>query len=98
MVFQYVLKVMTDTTEGVDKMALGFENSPLGLIDPDPSRRGTSPQSNPMVIQNNVKDTPVRRTATFARAVGDQMILVEDPSLRDYIIQYTLEIKDLVAQ
>jgi len=98
MVFQYVLKVMTDTTEGVDKMALGFENSPLGLIDPDPSRRGTSPQSNPMVIQNNVKDTPVRRTATFARAVGDPMILVEDPSLRDYIIQYTLEIKDLVAQ
>jgi len=98
MVFQHVLKVMTDTTEGVGKMALGFENSPLGLIDPEPSRRGTSPQSNPMVIQSNLKDTPVRRTAAFARAVGDQMVLVEDPSLRDYVIQYTLEIRDLVTE
>jgi hypothetical protein len=94
MVFQYVLKVMTDTTEGIGKMALGFENSPLGLIDPSPSQRGTLPQSNPMVIQDPLADTVVSRTALFARAVGDQMVLVEDSSLRDYVIQYRLEIKD----
>jgi hypothetical protein len=97
LVFQYVLKVMTDTTEGVGKMALGFDNSPLGLIDPDPATKGTTPQSNPMVVGGNLNETKVRRTARFARAVGDQMVLVED-STNDYVVQYTLEIRDAIPR
>lgn len=98
LVFQSVLKIMTDSTEGIGKLSLGFDNSPLGIIDPDPTARGSSPNSNPMLIKDNLSEREIRRTAAFARAVGDQMILAEDPNTPDYTISYTLEIVDLISK
>ncbi|MFN0060250.1 MAG: hypothetical protein ACKVX7_17465 [Planctomycetota bacterium] len=93
-VFQYVFKVMTDTTAGgISKIALGFENQPLGILDPDPTTRGFTPQSNPIVIRDNFPESTIRRTTPFARAAGEQMVLVEKVSTADYVLTYTVEVK-----
>ncbi len=98
LVFEYALLAMFDTTEGVTKMALGFDNSPLGLIDPDSATAGTSKDSNPLLVKATLAPTDVQRLAHFARAEGHQMILVEDPGKPDYRVNYTLEVKDLLPK
>lgn len=92
LVFQYVLKVMSDTTGG--KLSLGLDDHPLGMIDPDISQPGTSVQnSNPLTMKGIAEGVfPIRRTAKFARAVGDQSILAEDPSKVDYFVEGSLTI------
>jgi len=98
MVFQYVLKVMSDTTSG--KLSLGLEDHPLGMIEPDFSNPGLSPQnSNPLQMKGVADGTfAIKRTAKFARAVGDQCILVEDSSKDDYDIQGTLTIASQIKK
>ena len=51
-VFHYALNVLIGNSSG--KMALGIENSPLGLIEPgDFSKPGTDPaSSNPLAVKN----------------------------------------------
>lgn len=97
LVFDFCLAEMFDATEGVGKLSLGFDNSPLGLIDPDPANSGFNTINNPMVMRDPVDSVPVQRTAPFARADSDQMILLEDPGKPDYRIQYTLEITKQIA-
>ena len=96
LVFQYVLKVMTDTTEGLGKLSLGFDNEPLGQIDGDLATKGESTDSNPMIVKNSVQPTEITRTALFARSTSDQAILAESTNKPDYRVQYTLEIKDQI--
>jgi hypothetical protein len=92
-VFQYVLKAMADTTSG--KLSLGLENHPLGMIEPDFSKAGVSPQNdNPLRMKGSPEGTfPIRREARFARAVGDQCILAEDAGKADYFVEGTLTVK-----
>lgn len=98
LVFQYALRVMTDTTEGLNKLSLGFDNEPLGLIDPDPANQGGKIDNNPMLVKDTFETTSVTRTANFARSVSDQCILAEDPNKPDYRVQYNLEVKDQFPQ
>ena len=82
----------------MSKLSLGFDNAPLGLIDPDAGlASGTQPQDNPMRAQN-VFDPPVRlkRAANFARAISPEMILVEDRR-PDYEVVYELKVRRQVA-
>jgi hypothetical protein len=93
MVFQYVLKLMSDTTSG--KIALGMDDSPIGLIEPDFTSKGTDRDSNPLLMKGIGTPTfQIRRTAKFARAVGDQQILAEDNSTDDYRIDYIVQIEN----
>ncbi len=39
----------------------------------------------------------VKRSALFARAVGEQMIPAEDSSKSDYTISYTLDVSNLLS-
>lgn len=99
--FDVMHRLMFDTTGGVSRLSLGFDNSPLGLIDPDPvGNRGTQPQNNPMVAQA-VIDPAVRltRSATFARALSPEMVLVEDGAggRPDYRVVYELKITHQIA-
>lgn len=95
MAFQYVLKIMTDTTSG--KLALGLEDSPLGLIEPDFANKGTASESNPLLMKGIGTPTlQIRRTAKFARAAGEQLILAEDSGTDDYFIDYILQIENAV--
>jgi hypothetical protein len=96
MVFQYVKKVMLDSTSTV--AALGMDNSPLGYIDPNFSARGSSKNSNPMVIKDPLAKTDATQRANFARAIGEEAIVVEDSSILDYEITYHIEIKDLLGK
>jgi len=94
-VFQYVRRVLFDTTTGLTKVSLGMENFPLGLIDPDFSSRGLTRQHNPMMIKDVLKRSDVTRRAGLARSIGDQHLLVEEKAI-DYEISYHLEIRDTV--
>ncbi|MEO7244078.1 MAG: hypothetical protein ABIX12_02895, partial [Rubrivivax sp.] len=98
--FVVMRKLMFDTTEGLSKVSLGFDNSPLGLFDPGASGTGnTTPDDNPIVIGAAI-DPPVQVTKRpkFARAIPPEMILVEDgPGGRpDYELQYTISVKTQV--
>jgi hypothetical protein len=92
MVFDYVLKVMSHTS------VFGIDDEPLGMIDPDPANAGTSIQSsNPLQVKGLQAGTfPISRTARFARAASDEMILVEDPSKDDYTIEGSLVVESQV--
>ncbi len=86
-VFQYALKVLTgNSANGTGKLALGIENTELGIIDPDFSRPGDVPESsNPLRMKNVQPDSvQVRGIARFARASGEELILVEDSNRDDY--------------
>jgi hypothetical protein len=102
---RYTIKLLTDSTSTA--MALGLDNSPLGIIDPDEKKSGPFPISNPVELKTAEPGFPDGlQKALFARAVDiqpddanqnqDQMILVEDSSKDDYEIFYTLDIKDQV--
>jgi hypothetical protein len=96
LVFQYIFKLMSKTTpEG--KLTLGFDNWPLGIIDPDPSTRGSRASSNPHVIKENVPGIRGVSIARFARAVEQQMIYVES-SKDDYEIAYTVTVEDQIKK
>lgn len=95
MAFQYVLKVLSGTTK--DSLALGLDNSPLGIIDPDITKKGTAQDSNPLLMRGLGEQTfQIRRTAKFARAVGEQFILAEDSAKDDYTINYILQIRNQI--
>jgi hypothetical protein len=98
LVYEFVNKEMFDTTGGFTKLSLGFDNSPLGIIDPDPATAGTAVQNNPMKVTNAFKETTVVRQANFARATDDMQILVEDTSKPDYKITYFIEVTDLISK
>jgi hypothetical protein len=104
-ILQYVLKSMIDTTGSL--LALGLDNEPLGFVDPDPSQAGTTKDNNPILVKNVTLDTAtVVRQPIAAKAVGDQMILVNTPNrrdglgrlVRDYRLTYKLEIKDNIPR
>jgi hypothetical protein len=105
LVFDYALRTMVDTSEGIDKISLGFDNEPLGLIDPAPDNAGFSQQNNPMIIRDNFEPIQTQRIAHFAHKLDDvQAICVEDtgltrtgfPTKPDYEIRYTLKISDQI--
>ncbi len=93
LVFEYVAKIMTDTSGGVTNLALGFDNSPLGIIDPDLSDGTTDPASNPRIVKNLGRDNIVK-TATFAYAEGDQMKLFEEPGKPDYRLTFQINVEN----
>jgi hypothetical protein len=103
----YTLALLTDSTSTV--MALGLENSPLGIIDPDPGNSGPFPISNPVDLKTAEAGFPDGlQKALFAKAINiapddanpcqDQLILAEDTGKDDYEIFYTLEIKNQVPE
>ncbi len=105
--FVVMRKFMFDTTEGVGKLSLGFDNSPLGLVDPDiAGNRGPSQQNNPTVVQDDFGQTmKTQRLARLARAIAPEMILVEDtadapvtrfPLKPDYDLRYELTVTEQV--
>lgn len=79
MAMRYTIDLLTDSTSTV--MALGLDNSPLGMIDPDKARQGPSPADNPIEIGGpDAGFADGVQQARFARAVGDQRILCENRS------------------
>jgi hypothetical protein len=108
LLFTLMRSLMFDTTEGVGKMSFGFDNQPLGLVDPDVGgNRGPSQQHNPMVAGEPFEQ-PLRaqRLARFARAIAPEMVLVEDtvdapvtrfPIKPDYDLRYELTVKPQIA-
>jgi hypothetical protein len=107
LLFALMRALMFDTTEGVSKVSLGFDNQPLGLLDPEPGNRGPSQQHDPMVIDAPFEDTlRAQRLGRFAHAIAPEMILAEDtrdapvtlfPVKPDYDLRYTLKVKAQVA-
>jgi hypothetical protein len=94
MAMAYAIKLMTDSTSTA--MALGLENSPLGMIDPEEKKSGGAESSNPIEVktaEDGFKDG--EQQAQFARAVEEQMILVEDTrkEKQDYWVFYSVDIK-----
>lgn len=107
LLFEYMKKMMFGTTDGVSKLSLGFDNSPLGLIDPDiVGNRGPSQQNNPTVVKDEFGLTVrAQRLAHFARAIAPEMILVEDtavapvtlfPVKPDYDLRYELTVTEQI--
>lgn len=93
-VFAFMRRLMFDTTGGVGKLSLGFDNTPLGLIDPDQDgNRGADPKVHNPLVAKDVFDPPaaVTRKAAFSRAIAPEMVLVEDPGKPDYEIVYTVK-------
>lgn len=101
MLFVLVRRMMFDTTEGPGKLSLGFDNSPLGLLDPDiEGNLGKVGENNPMIVETVLDPPePVARRPKFARAIGPEMILVEEVSggRPDYELAYTLSVKPQIA-
>ena len=94
---RYAIKTLTDSTSTA--LALGLDNAPLGIVEPDPRQSGPSPVSNPLEVKTaepGFKDG--EQQARFARAVDDQMILVEDTRKDDYWLFYSVEIKKQVPE
>jgi hypothetical protein len=91
LVFQYVLKTMFDATTG--KLLLGVDNEPLGQVEPNAGAGCAAANQNPVSMKTaQLGSGTVSYSANFARAAGDQLVLVEDASKCDYTISGTLTI------
>jgi hypothetical protein len=93
LVFQYALEVLTGNSASANP-ALGLENAVLGIIDPDFSRPGDVVEaSNPLRMKDvQPQSVQVRRLARFARATGEQLVLVENRNLDDYQLTALIQI------
>jgi hypothetical protein len=93
LIFGYALEVLAGNSASANP-ALGLENTPLGILDPDFSRADDIPEtSNPLRMKNVTPQTvQFNRLARFARATGEQLVLVENPSLDDYQLTAILQI------
>ena len=94
LIFSYALAVFAGNS-AVTGLALGFENSPLGIMDPGPfSSPGTNPgSSNPLAIGKvQPGASPIALPdVNLARGAGEQLILVETRD-SDYRFTGTIEI------
>jgi hypothetical protein len=94
LIFNYALEVFKGNS-AVSGLALGFENSPLGIMDPGPfASPGTSPgSSNPLAIGKvQPGASPMALPdVKLARAAGEELILVETRD-SDYRFTGTIEI------
>ena len=107
LILEYFTRILTDVPPGDTVPAFGFNNSPLGLIEPSDTA-GTGTTSNPLAIQGLAVpfNNKIIQTAQFASVPfqnpksnskdqdstqGDPFILVEE-NLTDYHISYTLQI------
>ncbi len=71
---RYAIKLLTDSTSTV--LALGLENSPLGMTDPTANNSGPFEPNNPIEVGDaDPGFTNGIQQARFARAVGEQFIL-----------------------
>ncbi|MDX2149499.1 MAG: hypothetical protein SFV54_02105 [Bryobacteraceae bacterium] len=94
-VFQYALKTLVGN-KGNDLLALGIENTPLGIFDPDFTKPDVILEvSNPITMKNLQPETASRRQkALFARATGEEFILVEDSAAPDdYIFDMLISVR-----
>jgi len=85
LVFQYALDVLVGNKTSANP-ALGVENTQLGVIDPDFSQRNRPPEkSNPLPMAGLAAQAlALDFVAPFARAAGQQLVLVENPTQPDY--------------
>lgn len=94
LIFNYALATFKGNSK-VKGLALGFENSPLGIMDPGPfANPGTSPgTSNPLAVGKVQPGTSpmALKDVKLARAAGEELILVETRD-SDYRFTGTIEI------
>jgi hypothetical protein len=93
LIFQYALEVLAGNSASANP-ALGLENTLLGIVDPDFSRPGDIPEaSNPLRMKDvTPQSVQFTRLARFARATGEELILVENPRLDDYQLTALIQI------
>ncbi|MBS1877372.1 MAG: hypothetical protein JSU00_29440 [Acidobacteria bacterium] len=94
LMFDYALKTLVgNSANGL--LAMGVENSPLGIKDPGSfSDPGDDPEiSNPISMKHvEPGSTQLQPVTKFARAAGEEFILVEDSQHSDYKLTGLIQI------
>lgn len=91
--FEYALEVLAGNSTSANP-ALGVENAPLGVIDPASAQRDNRPGTpNPLAMEGvPIRTFALDHFALFARASGEQLVLLENQQQQDYQLMGVLEI------